>query len=225
MKRISCLCLLVLILSLALAGCTSDGTNQALEEQLKNKNIEIAALEQKIAEMEAQINTSTSTSLLSTAINVIELIKSQDMMGLSAYVHPEAGIRFTPYFYVDTQIDQVFTEQEVAGLMQNNQIIEWGSFDGSGHPIELKFNDYYDLFVYDEDFANAEMIGNNIAIGKGNVLDNVDIAYPNGSFIEFHFSQIDPQYEGMDWRSLRLVFEELEGAWYLVGIIHGQWTT
>jgi hypothetical protein len=28
----------------------------------------------------------------------------------------------------------------------------------------------------------------------------------------------------MDWRSLRLVFEEQGGSWYLVGIVHDQWT-
>jgi UDP-N-acetyl-2-amino-2-deoxyglucuronate dehydrogenase len=30
--------------------------------------------------------------------------------------------------------------------------------------------------------------------------------------------------EGMDWRSLRLVFEKKNDIWYLVGIIHDQWT-
>jgi (p)ppGpp synthase/HD superfamily hydrolase len=28
----------------------------------------------------------------------------------------------------------------------------------------------------------------------------------------------------MDWRSLRLVFEKKNDIWYLVGIIHDQWT-
>jgi hypothetical protein len=28
----------------------------------------------------------------------------------------------------------------------------------------------------------------------------------------------------MDWQSLRLVFEETAGNWYLVGIVHDQWT-
>jgi hypothetical protein len=28
----------------------------------------------------------------------------------------------------------------------------------------------------------------------------------------------------MDWRSLRLVFMQDGGTWYLAGIIHDQWT-
>jgi (p)ppGpp synthase/HD superfamily hydrolase len=42
--------------------------------------------------------------------------------------------------------------------------------------------------------------------------------------VEYHFSGFDPKYEGMDWRSLRLVFEEKDNIWHLVGIIHDQWT-
>jgi len=42
--------------------------------------------------------------------------------------------------------------------------------------------------------------------------------------VEYHFPGIDPQYGGLDWRSLRLVFQQSGGEWYLVGIIHDQWT-
>ena len=42
--------------------------------------------------------------------------------------------------------------------------------------------------------------------------------------MEYHFPGIDPKFEGMDWRSLRLVFEQKNCTWYLVGIIHAQWT-
>ena len=61
-------------------------------------------------------------------------------------------------------------------------------------------------------------------MGSGNIEDNVTAAYSNGQFIEFHFSQFDPQYGGAYWESLRLIFEEYNSAWYLVGVIHGQWT-
>jgi hypothetical protein len=133
-------------------------------------------------------------------------------------------VRFTPYDYVDSQADLVFTATQVAGLAQDNTVYLWGSFDGSGNPINQIYSDYHQSFVYDEDFLNPHMIGINTKIGMGNSLNNVDTAYPNGEFIEFHFTGFDPQYGGMDWRSLKLVFEDVSGSWYLVGIIHGQWT-
>ncbi|HYF94322.1 MAG TPA: hypothetical protein VD969_19050 [Symbiobacteriaceae bacterium] len=55
--------------------------------------------------------------------------------------------------------------------------------------------------------------------------DNWRAAYPDGFMVEFHFPGFEAKYGGMDWRSLRLVYERLGNAWFLVGIIHGQWTT
>lgn len=68
------------------------------------------------------------------------------------------------------------------------------------------------------------MIGINNIIGKGNTTNNISEAYPQGQFVEFHFTGFNPEYAGIDWSSLRLVFEELDGTLYLVGIIHSQWT-
>lgn len=235
MKKLNYIVVLILVFLLILVVCTPNGTNKSelikkdkkisnLEKQLKDKELEIADKDQKIQELGKKINKPASTNLLSKVINVMELIKSRDMAGLSQHVHPTKGVRFTPYSYIDVQHDQVFTAQEVAGLMQNNQVMNWGKFDGSGKPIDLKFINYYDVFLYDKDFANPHMIGNNVIIGKGNTLDNVAQAYPNGYFIEFYFSGFDPQLESIDWESLKLVFEESKGIWYLVGIVHGQWT-
>jgi hypothetical protein len=43
--------------------------------------------------------------------------------------------------------------------------------------------------------------------------------------VEYYFPGFDLQLQGMDWRSLRLVFTLYDNTWYLVGIIHDQWTT
>lgn len=231
MKKNAISLIIILIFALALSACTPTTTppdNSKLETQLKEKDDKITELENKIKDLEEANTpptpTSTQNNLISRALDVMELIKVKDMNTLSAYVHPTNGVRFTPYFYIDMQTDQVFTEQQVAGLMQNNQVIHWGNYDGSGDPIDLDFSDYYDKFIYDQDFANPHIIGNNVAIGQGNIIDNVTQSYPNGHFIEFHFTGFDPQYEGIDWESLRLVFEDVGGTWYLVGVIHGQWT-
>lgn len=236
MKRLNYFIILVLVLSLGLIACTPGGTSTdkaKLEEEIEVKNGRIKELEGKITQLEEQLDDQNegqgntpqpSENVLSTALDVIEIIKAGDMNTLSQFVHQTKGVRFTPYFYIDTENDKVFTAQEVAGLMQDNQIINWGVFDGSGEPIDLSFSDFYDMFVYDKDFANPDMIGNNVAIGSGNTTDNIAEAYPNGHFVEFHFPGFEPEYSGIDWASLRLVFEEVDGNWYLVGIVHGQWT-
>jgi hypothetical protein len=42
--------------------------------------------------------------------------------------------------------------------------------------------------------------------------------------IEYYFPGFDPQYGGLDWRSIRLVFVQHGMDWYLTAIIHGEWT-
>ena len=226
MKRLNVLMMIILIFLMAFTGCTQNPENENLSKDLiKEKDEKIADLEKRIKDLEEKSNNqNTPNNIISTAIDVMELLKNKDMNSLSQYVHPTLGVRFTPYFNVDTQTDQTFTSAQVMGLMQNKQVLNWGVYDGSGEPIDLNFSDYYDKFIYDQDFLNPELIGNNYAIGKGNMEDNVAVAYPNGQFIEFHFTQFDPQYEGIDWESLRLVFEQYNNTWCLVGIIHGQWT-
>jgi hypothetical protein len=193
-----------LILSISLAGCTP--TAAPIEEPPT-----VTVLQ-------------PGSSVLQNALDVVELLKVQDMSGLEAYIHPENGVRFSPYGNIDTVNNQLFTASQISGLPSDTQTYLWGSYDGSGDPIQLTFNDYYDQFIYDVDFANPNLIGNNVVVGTGNTLINIVEAYPGAVFVEFHFTGFDPQYTGMDWKSLRLVFEEIDGIWYLSGIVHDQWT-
>lgn len=108
--------------------------------------------------------------------------------------------------------------------MNSSDIYTWGSYDGSGEPIDLIFSDYYDRFVYNQDFANPHIVGNNQIVQTGNTINNIEEVYPNAQFVEFHFTGFDPQYTGMDWTSLRIVMEEYNSQLYIIGIIHDEWT-
>jgi hypothetical protein len=58
----------------------------------------------------------------------------------------------------------------------------------------------------------------------GNSINNINTAYPKSDYIENYFSGFNKKYEGMDWRALRLVFQKEGDRYYLVGIVHDQWT-
>lgn len=210
---------LLLVLTIALlAGCAAQ---PGLQNQLAEKDGRISALEDQVAKWQTL---SEAQGPLLPALRTIALLKNQDLAALSALVHPTKGLRFTPYPYVDVKKDKVFTAQQVAGLAADTTVYQWGIYDGKGDPIELTYSNYYKRFIYDYDFLTAPMVGKNRAISTGNTIDNVKQAYPNGQFVEFYFPGFDPQYGGIDWSSLKLVFEQQDGTWYLVGIIHGQWT-
>ncbi|WP_163193028.1 hypothetical protein [Clostridium thermarum] len=155
---------------------------------------------------------------------VLTAIKNYDMVNFSKMVHPEKGVRFSPYAYVNESKDLVFTADKIIVLDSDVTEYTWGDYDGSGEPIKLTFSDYYKRFIYDADFINAKEVGYNRTIGQGNTINNSFQFYQNSIIIEYHFPGIDPKYEGMDWRSLRVVFEKYNNAWYVVGIIHDEWT-
>lgn len=183
--------------------------------------------EEKVKRMEEKPQvkpTSKRGAVQEVADKVLLALKNKDMESLADFIHPDKGVRFTPYSYVDTKKDLVFNKADIKTLMTDNEKKLWGAFDGTGDPIKMTFAEYYKKFVYDVDFLEAPQIVFNQEIQRGNSLLNLKEAYPGASNIEYHFDGFDKQYNGMDWRSLRLVFEQKDDKWYLVGIIHEQWT-
>ncbi len=164
------------------------------------------------------------SDLDNTAKQVIEILKNKDLEQLAEFVHPIKGVRFSPYSFINVQNDIVLKPSDLKDKFNDQTVYKWGSYDGSGEPIEMTFSEYYDKFIYDKDFANSEEYSLNKVLGIGNTLVNIEEVYPNAEFVEFHFPGFNPEYEGMDWESLRLVFEKYNDGWMLVGIIHDQWT-
>ncbi|WP_068604768.1 hypothetical protein [Paenibacillus swuensis] len=157
---------------------------------------------------------------------VIEAIRDQDWKAIAAFVHPETGVRFSPYAHIDTAKDVVLKPDQLEKQFKDPAKLTWGTHDGSGEPIMLSFAQYAEKFIYPHDYAQAETTGYNQVIGKGNTLDNSREPgiYADAIMVEYHFNGFDPKVDGMDWGSLRLFYQQREGVWYLTGVVHDQWT-
>ncbi|NDI33305.1 DUF3450 domain-containing protein [Chengkuizengella sediminis] len=206
--------------------------NNQLEADNKKLQDENEDLKDQILNIEKEGDSSQDSSqiseedlILNKANEIILLLEAEDMSQLSSFIHPNSGLRFSPYLYVNVNSDLVFTSNQILGFMTDNNVYTWGNYDGSGDPIQLTPADYYNAFVYSADFANPEQVSYNQILGTGNMIQNQFTVYPNANIVEFYFSGFDPQFVGMDWQSLRLVFEEYNGEWYIVGIIKGTWTS
>ena len=161
-------------------------------------------------------------TLEESAEQVINALAERDLETLAEFVHPEMGLRFSPYAFV-RESHQVFYPETLPGLVESDAVFVWGQYDGSGEPIELTFNEYYDEFVYSSDFANAEETAINERLGQGNTINNIPEFYPDSSFVEYYLPGTEENNQ-MDWESLRLVFVQRNEIWFLVGIVHDQWT-
>ena len=167
----------------------------------------------------------TLTLIKSFSKNILKLLKKKDYKILVTFFHPLLGVRFSPYGYIDTVKDQRLSATQFLKLIAGDKKITWGIHHGTGDPIVLSIPNYFASYVYDADFVNAEKKGYDKIIGKGNSLNNLFKIYPLAHFSESHFTGFDKKYAGMDWKSLRLVFQPYKNSLFLVAIIHDQWTS
>jgi len=130
------------------------------------------------------------------------------------------GVRFSPYAWIDRKADIVLSAAGAAQAMTDPARRVWGRYDGSGDPIRLTFAGYFKKFIYDRDFAAAPQISYNVSQATGNTRSNLWEEYPNAAFVEYYF----PESGTTHWASLRLVFQENQGKYRLVEIVHDEWT-
>ena len=160
--------------------------------------------------------------LLNRANQVLECLKNRDYKQLAKFVHSKKGVIFSPYAYINNEA--VMLTQAMLKKLKPTDTFMWGYFDGRGDPMDLNVEDYFNKFVFDQDFTQAPQTGINELVKTGNTISNLNKAFPGASFVEFHFPGFNPIYDGIDWTSLRLVFEKVKNQWMLVGIVHDSWT-
>jgi len=196
---------------------------------LEQEESEELAVNGNFKDLKTNISTNQAKGLIEDSANkIINYLENNMFTELSNYVHPQKGVRFSPYAYV-REDDIVFTAEHLKSFhdkefWSNNIKYPWGNYDGSGEPIELTFSEYFYDFIYDKYYSRADYILYNQTIVLGNSINNAANFYNNPIIVEYYFEPINPKYGGMDWSALRLVFEKFEGQWYLVGIIHDEWT-
>lgn len=166
------------------------------------------------------------TVLLNLTSQVLSAFKNRNYDSIILFIHPDKGTRFSPYGYIDTALDKIISAdwiREQAGKKKQDKLL-WGEYDGSGDPIRMTFNEYVKEFVYDAEFLSPQSSKVNGFIGGGNSQNNLLSVYEGCDFTESHFSGFDPKFDGMDWKSLRLVFKLINGKYYLAGVVHDEWT-
>lgn len=172
------------------------------------------------------ISVTGDSAVLALTHEILTALKDKDYKKLTEYFHPWLGVRFTPYGYIDTTVDVVLTKEkfrDYTGRGVSHRLV-WGYEDGSGDTILMTTGSYFKKFVYDVDFLNAEKTSLNIILGSGNSQENIRFVYDGLPFTESYFSGFDEKLSGMDWRSLKLVYKMYENKYYLVAVIHSEWT-
>lgn len=157
-------------------------------------------------------------SILAAAKKIAVHLKEKQFDNVSTYADPAGQLSFSPSAYIDSGA-KAFATGTIAGLWNDQAIYHWGMAEGSGDSILLTFKNYYSKYIYNRDFANAPTIEFN-AIRRGNTTatTNFDSVYPSSGHVDFYFPNTSS--DKFDWNTLRLIFINKGGQWYLRHILH-----
>lgn len=165
---------------------------------------------------------SDESQLRRIADTTLEALHDKDYVRLSQLVHPVEGLIFSPYGYVNTEktVRMMPEEVRIRFTADTARRVLWGFFDGTGDSILLTPKGYTQRFIYDRDFAQSDSLYFGQIPQRGNTLNNLEYAFPDGVVVE----SFVPGKMEMDWKALRMVFEKYNERYYLVALVHDQWT-
>lgn len=198
--------------------------NEALSGALKESQDQLIALALEDESMPAAISPYPGMTVLVAATHVLDAMRTNDYATLASYVDPMNGVYVSPYQYIDFSYTMNLTDDNILNLATIPTIFPWGTEPGSGDIISLNMLDYFNSYVYDEDYFIAPVVGMNVVVSSGNMINNIATQFPTSDTVEFLFPSFDPSYEGLDWSSITLVFNTDSGMPMLLGIVHGAWT-
>ncbi len=200
--------------------------NQLLSDQLLAAQEQNNALSTQIAALQ---DTSSppepvEVSFEGLAAGILPLLQSQDYAALAPFIHPELGVRISPYGFVNVDTDLIFTREQVAAFGSNQEIYRWGVQAGSGMDINLTVAEYWPEYVTSAAPVQEWGLLLDPSRKASNTIDNFADVYPDGHYVEY-LQPGTEAYGYLDWQSLRLGFQQSgDGAYYLSAIIHDEWT-
>ena len=164
--------------------------------------------------------------IMEAAFDILDALDSGDLAVLNSYIIPANGLKFAPNQNIDLSTMIQLSQAEITGMATDTTIYTWGNEPASGNNIDLTIADYFTQYVTDEYYKQAPVIGQNVVVSSGNLINNISTVYwhPDTQAIEFYYPSFDPSYGGLDWKSITLVFLTEDFSPSLLAIIHGSHT-
>ena len=197
---------------LVATGCSSSSDSNVRIPNQQNSNTSAPV-----------ISDTSQQTLRQQALRIQRALATNDFARITNDIHPTRGVRFSMYAYVRPETDKVFSREQFAQYLQQSKIrFTWGDLDGTGELLVTPLPTYLATWVDAKKFNDARIKINDFE-SRGNMINNVKDIYPKSDVVDFYHKGTD-EYEGMDWRGMRLVFDDYQGKRYLVAIINDQWT-
>ncbi len=199
--------------------CTKEKTTE---------NSEIATQTESLADSRGQksepsmSNVGKEQNLKNLNDSLLKIFEDKNYGELANFIHPTKGVLFSMYGYVDPTRDKRFTKEDYLQYLPTPTKFTWGEKDGTGDLLVISLKDYLSDWVYSRNFSTGAYYLNTFK-GSGNTLNNLEKVFPGTDFTENYIAGSE-KYGGMNWNTLRFVFEQFEGQYYLIAVINDSWT-
>jgi|GEM_PF-2300693 len=156
-----------------------------------------------------------------TSKNVIEVIVNKHISKLAHYVHPTKGVILSPYVFIQDDAI-ILNAKEVEQMFEDTKVYTWGTHAGSGMPIQLTKEQYFDQYLYDQQFQFPDELNINNVKQRGTMVNELQEKFPGSYIVEYHLYGKENE---LAWKSINLIFEkDQQGEWKLIAIVNDQWT-
>lgn len=210
--------LIYTLLITLMAGCTKE---KPISVSAHNNSEELHAND-SLKSVSEPIKPTKEEMLKNLNNEILTALKSKDYDRFSQFIHPEKGLRFSMYAYVQPEKNKHFSREDFNRYISMPTKFTWGEKDGTGDLLVISLENYLQQWIFKRDFTRSQFYLNEFK-GKGNSLNNLKKIYPEADFTENYIPGSE-KYSGMDWNALRFVFEKFQDEYYLVAVINDEWT-
>jgi hypothetical protein len=166
--------------------------------------------------------TAPQESLISTAKEVVDALANKDYAKLQSLTS-DAGLSLAMYPQLDLSKINV-AKSDVSKIPTDQRTQLFGYTDGKGDPVILTASQFFDKRIYTVDYRNAPEIAANKKLGGGNSAFTLPQDIQGREFVGFYFPGFKPEYQGMDWTTLYLIFDKVGNDYKLRAIAKDNWT-
>ena len=178
------------------------------------------AIERELLEESADI-IETEKELLALSEEIFSLLKESNYEKIAEKVDPEHGVTFA--FYADFGHPNGYGGEYVNLpkkdiSKENNTKYLWGA-DESGRKFEMSLDEYVQQFLLRrwgmKDVDYSIVTYNEPAENFAGVFNTIHENYPDAKYVEYYM----PGETEHLFQSLRFVYQERDGEWYLIGLV------
>lgn len=159
--------------------------------------------------------------LINSSSEIVTYLQNEDFEKLAEKVDPVDGITFA--LFADFGAEPGYGGEYV-NLSRNeiksaaDQQFVWG-YDDSDKEYKMTLKDYVNemlLKLNGEEVTYEEITFNQSAFEYGGVINTIHENYPDAKYVEYYAP--DKSGENRSFQSIRFIFQERDGIWYLIGI-------